>query len=105
MWEEGGVRRGSLTRTVRRSGGGRCPFLRLHQRAKLEVSFVSTGWEYGALPAVYFAIITAIVFRWCALLELEVLCAKRSTVAESLGALEAMVIQLAAALNELTVVI
>ena len=43
-WEEGGVGRGLLTKTVRRGGGVWCLLLLPLQFAQLVVSFVSPGW-------------------------------------------------------------
>ena len=101
-WKEDGVGRGCITRTARRSGGGHCPLFRLHQLAQLGLFFVSQGLEEGALTAVWFVglvamvfraeliVFSGVVYRWCAVLESEVSCTERSTAAESLGTVGAM---------------
>ena len=103
IWRvEGGVGRRCLARTVRRSGGGRCPLLRLNQLAQLEVFFVSPGIVESVLSAVEFVGLNAVLFRvellvffvvvcrWCVVPLSEVLSAKHSTVFKSPGAFGAM---------------
>ena len=82
-----------LSRTVRRSGGGRFPLLRLHQLTQLEVFFVSPGFAKSALVSMLFRVVLIIglevVFRWCAVPLSKVLSTERPTVVGSLGAPEA----------------
>ena len=62
-WEEGGVGRGSLTQTFRRSRGGRRSFLRLNQLAQLGVFFASPVFVEGLLAAVELVSLAGMRYR------------------------------------------